>query len=192
VAVEFETAVVVVETGARADGFRFGDTCAELVVADMLESVLLPRIIAEGFSFFSFFSLTGGGCTGEGVGRGKAMLLLSGRAVTTDVGGLMGRDVPIGAAERATGRAIGMPLPQAAELGSEDPATVSSTDDGFGHDAFWDIGGAVTCTCFCLASYSAGRISLASVQLETTRRRHSKQPRTDLITTLTPTRNRPS
>lgn len=158
------TASVVVDAGTNADGFRFGETCAEFVVADMLESVLFPRIIAEGFSFFSFFSLTGGGCTGEGVGRGKAMLLLSGRAVTTDVGGLMGRDVPIGAAERATGRAIGMPLPQAAELGRDDPAIVSSMEDGFGHDAFCDIGGAVTWTCFCLASYSAGRMRLSSVR----------------------------
>lgn len=143
-AIEFVAAGVGVETGARADGFRFGETCAELVVADMLESVLFPRIIAAGFSFFSFFSFTGGGCTGEGVGRGKAMLLLSGRAVITDVGGLIGRDVPMGAADRATGRAIGIPLPQAAELGSDDPAIVSSIEDGLGHDAFCDIGGAVT------------------------------------------------
>jgi len=105
----------------RVIGFFLGETCAELVVDEGIESVLFPRAIAGPLSFFSFFSLTGVGCTGEGVGRGKATLLLRGSAVEIDVGGLTGREVPMGTAARAVGRATGMPFPHAAELGSDEP-----------------------------------------------------------------------
>jgi len=91
------------------------------VVEDGIESVLLPRDIVGPLSFFSFFSLIGSGCTGEGVGKGKARLLLSGRTVEIEEGGLTGREVPIGTAARAVGRATGIPLPQAAELGRDEP-----------------------------------------------------------------------
>lgn len=109
-------------TDAKGAGLRFGDVCALFVVMDMLESVLFPRAIAGAFSLFSFFSLITGVCTGEGVGRGNATLLFSGRAVATDVGGLTGREVPIGTAVRAAGRATGIPFPHAAEFGSADAA----------------------------------------------------------------------
>ena len=98
-------------------GFRFGDVWALFVPSDKLESVLFPRDMVVGFSFFSFFSLTTGGWTGDGVGRGKATLLLSGSAVVIDVGGLTGRDVPMGMDVRFAGRATGMPFPHAAEFG---------------------------------------------------------------------------
>jgi hypothetical protein len=93
-------AVLAVITGANAVGFRFGETGALPVAVDMLESVLFPLIMCAGFSFFSFFSLIGGGWTGEGVGKGKAALLLSGRGIETDVGALTGREVPMGTAVR--------------------------------------------------------------------------------------------
>lgn len=110
-------------------GFFLGEGCALPVAADWLESLLFPLAMAmaaaaafsAAFSFLSFFSLMGGGMTGEGVGRGKAALFASGG--TESEIGFMGRDVPMGTAV-PRGFAVLLavfaftPLPHAAEVGS--------------------------------------------------------------------------
>ena len=97
---------------ASATGFFFGDAWALLVVPDCVESELFPRAIRVDVALI-FFSLTGEGLTGDGVGGGKAAVLWSGGATGV---GLTGRDEPMGA---AVGLPLGCfkPLPHAAELG---------------------------------------------------------------------------
>jgi hypothetical protein len=89
---------------------------------------------SAAFSFLSFFSLMGGGMTGEGVGRGKAALFASGG--TDSEIGFMGRDVPMGTAV-PRGLAVLLavfaftPLPHAAEVGSVEATSSKQTGLAF-------------------------------------------------------------
>ena len=69
----------------RAEDLLFGDVCALLAGVLCLESALSPRAIdAPVVPFrFSFSTLRGAGLIGDGVGRGKVALLLSGTSPLT-------------------------------------------------------------------------------------------------------------
>jgi hypothetical protein len=172
-----ESVVGSLEVEGRVKTFFLGDVCAEFVVLLCDESVLFPLAIVVNDNGLRFsFSLIGAGVTGEGVGRGKAALLLRGMSCE---GTFIGFAVPTGAG-RAAGTVLAMTsgFPQLAVFGralagtisdvqtyfptQNSPASSSSVVDGLGQLRvlliFSDVAGKTAC--FCLASYSVGFVNL--------------------------------
>jgi hypothetical protein len=128
----------------------------------MLELPLLPRAMLWAFSFFLSSLLCTAG-TGDGVGGGKADELRPPRGMRLLLILDVGRDEPTGAmrppfADPGRG-ACGRAMPQLAVRGKALDESESSADEGLGHADFCVNGGGWICCCFCLASYSAGRVN---------------------------------